>query len=139
METHYLLCTNRCQYIASLAYPQRKPSWSGQRWMAPSYYYGINLYPCSSDLVFKRRRYPSHTDICRAIDTFSVLAEQILSMTGSSSRIIYKPLPADDPVQRQADTTRAETLLHWKPKVSLEEGLSKTIAYFRDLLDEEVC
>jgi len=69
----------------------------------------------------------------------SVLAEQILSMTGSSSKIVYQPLPADDPVQRQPDMTRAETLLHWKPKVSLEEGLSKTIAYFRELLDEEVC
>jgi nucleoside-diphosphate-sugar epimerase len=53
--------------------------------------------------------------------------------------MIYKPLPADDPVQRQPDMTRAETLLHWKPKVSLEEGLSETIAYFRELLDEEVC
>jgi UDP-glucuronate decarboxylase len=67
----------------------------------------------------------------------SVLAEQILSMTGASSKIIYKPLPADDPVQRQPDMTRAETLLHWRPKVSLEEGLSKTIAYFRELLDDQ--
>jgi UDP-glucuronate decarboxylase len=54
-------------------------------------------------------------------------------MTGSSSKIIYKPLPADDPVQRQPDTTRAETLLHWKPKVSLEEGLSKTMTTARGI------
>ncbi len=65
------------------------------------------------------------------------LAEQILSMTGSSSRIIYKPLPADDPVQRRPDITRANTLLSWKPEVSLEDGLSKTIAYFRKLLDDD--
>jgi UDP-glucuronate decarboxylase len=62
------------------------------------------------------------------------LAERVLSMTGSSSRIIYKSLPADDPIQRRPDITRANTYLSWKPEVALEEGLKRTIAYFSDLL-----
>ena len=65
------------------------------------------------------------------------LAEHILCLTGSSSKIIYKSLPADDPVQRRPDITKANTLLSWKPEVSLEDGLSKTIAYFRALLNDE--
>jgi nucleoside-diphosphate-sugar epimerase len=52
-------------------------------------------------------------------------------MTGSTSRIVYRPLPTDDPKIRQPDITRARTLLHWDPKVSLEQGLVKTIEYFR--------
>jgi nucleoside-diphosphate-sugar epimerase len=52
-------------------------------------------------------------------------------MTGSKSQIIYKPLPVDDPRQRRPDITRARTLLGWEPKVHLDEGLVKTIEYFR--------
>ena len=52
-------------------------------------------------------------------------------MTGSKSRLVYKPLPDDDPKVRQPDITRAKTLLQWEPKVALEEGLVKTIDYFR--------
>ena len=52
-------------------------------------------------------------------------------MTGSKSRLVHRPLPADDPKVRQPDITRARTLLHWEPKVPLEEGLVKTIEYFR--------
>jgi UDP-glucuronate decarboxylase len=66
--------------------------------------------------------------------TMRELAERVLSMTGSSSRIVYKSLPSDDPIQRRPDITRANTFLSWKPEVSLEEGLEKTIAYFSDLL-----
>jgi hypothetical protein len=54
-------------------------------------------------------------------------------LTGRGSKMLYKPLPSDDPVQRQPDMTRAETLLHWKPKVSLEEGLSKTMTTARGI------
>jgi len=67
------------------------------------------------------------------------LAELILSLTGSSSRVVYKPLPADDPIQRRPDIARAHTFLSWKPEISLEEGLGNTIAYFRELLDDEAC
>jgi dTDP-glucose 4,6-dehydratase len=63
--------------------------------------------------------------------TIKEIATTIISMTGSSSRIVYKPLPTDDPRQRRPDITRARTLLKWEPKVNLEEGLVKTIDYFR--------
>ena len=63
--------------------------------------------------------------------TIEEIARTIIRMTGAKSRIIYKPLPTDDPKVRQPDITRARTLLKWEPKVSLEEGLVKTIDYFR--------
>jgi dTDP-glucose 4,6-dehydratase len=63
--------------------------------------------------------------------TIKQIAETIIRMTGATSRIIYKPLPTDDPKQRRPDITRARTLLGWEPKVHLEEGLVKTIDYFR--------
>jgi UDP-glucuronate decarboxylase len=55
-------------------------------------------------------------------------------MTGSKSRIVEKPLPSDDPRQRQPDITLARKELGWEPKVELREGLQKTIAYFEALL-----
>lgn len=63
--------------------------------------------------------------------TILQLAESVLRLTGSKSKIIHKALPQDDPTQRQPDITRAKSLLKWKPKVSLEEGLSRTIDYFK--------
>ncbi len=63
--------------------------------------------------------------------TIEQIARTIIRMTGSKSRLVYKPLPEDDPKVRQPDITRARTLLGWEPKVALEEGLVKTIEYFR--------
>jgi dTDP-glucose 4,6-dehydratase len=63
--------------------------------------------------------------------TIEEIAKTIIRMTGAKSRIVYKPLPTDDPKVRQPDITRARTLLGWEPKVGLEEGLVKTIEYFR--------
>jgi dTDP-glucose 4,6-dehydratase len=63
--------------------------------------------------------------------TIEEIARTIITMTGSKSRIIYKPLPTDDPKQRRPDITLAQTLLKWEPKVALEQGLVETIAYFR--------
>lgn len=63
------------------------------------------------------------------------IAEKIIRMTGSSSRISHEALPEDDPVQRCPDNTLAAQKLDWAPKVGLEEGLEKTIAYFRDKLN----
>jgi dTDP-glucose 4,6-dehydratase len=63
--------------------------------------------------------------------TIEEIARTIITMTGSKSRIIYKPLPTDDPKQRRPDITLARTLLKWEPKVALEQGLVETIAYFR--------
>jgi dTDP-glucose 4,6-dehydratase len=63
--------------------------------------------------------------------TIKQIAETIIRMTGSTSRLVYEPLPEDDPKVRRPDITRARTLLGWEPKVALEDGLTKTIAYFR--------
>jgi len=66
--------------------------------------------------------------------TIKELAEKILLLTGSKSKLIYKPLPADDPLQRQPDISKAKKILNWEPKVKLDEGLKKTIAYFKSTL-----
>jgi dTDP-glucose 4,6-dehydratase len=59
------------------------------------------------------------------------MAKLIIKMTGSSSKLVFKELPVDDPKVRQPDITRARTLLGWEPKIDLEEGLLKTVAYFQ--------
>jgi dTDP-glucose 4,6-dehydratase len=64
--------------------------------------------------------------------TIEQIARLIIEMTGSTSRIVYKPLPTDDPKVRQPDITLARTLLGWEPKVPLEQGLGRTIEYFRE-------
>jgi UDP-glucuronate decarboxylase len=66
------------------------------------------------------------------------LAARVVEMTNSASPIIYEPLPADDPIQRCPDVSRARNLLGWEPKVHLREGLERTIAYFRGLIDNYV-
>jgi UDP-glucuronate decarboxylase len=58
----------------------------------------------------------------------------ILQFTGSKSRLVFMPLPADDPRQRQPDIALARSKLDWEPKVAVEDGLKETIAYFRRLL-----
>ena len=66
--------------------------------------------------------------------TMKELAEQVLDLTGSKSKLEYRPLPADDPRQRQPDITQAKEKLGWEPTVPLKEGLQKTIEYFDALL-----
>jgi UDP-glucuronate decarboxylase len=67
--------------------------------------------------------------------TIRQLAEKVVALTGVKSKLVFKPLPADDPMQRQPDITQAkEHLGDWEPQVQLEEGLKKTIAYFDQLL-----
>lgn len=66
--------------------------------------------------------------------TIRELAEKVLQMTGSSSELIFEPLPEDDPQQRQPDITRAKETLDWEPTVPLDEGLARTIAYFQEWL-----
>lgn len=63
--------------------------------------------------------------------TVKELAELVLKLTGSKSKLVMKPLPKDDPVRRQPDITLARQVLKWEPKVSIEDGLKETIAYFR--------
>jgi dTDP-glucose 4,6-dehydratase len=66
--------------------------------------------------------------------TIRQLAEKVIALTGSRSRIVSRPLPVDDPKIRQPDITRARTLLGWEPRVTLDEGLPRTLAYFKTKL-----
>jgi dTDP-glucose 4,6-dehydratase len=66
--------------------------------------------------------------------TIGALAERIIALSGSRSRVVYRPLPVDDPRVRQPDITRARTLLGWEPRVPLDEGLARTLEYFKKKL-----
>jgi dTDP-glucose 4,6-dehydratase len=66
--------------------------------------------------------------------TMGALAQKIRDLCGSSSEIVSRPLPEDDPRQRRPDLTRARQILHWEPRTSLDAGLARTIAYFREQL-----
>lgn len=70
--------------------------------------------------------------------TIREFAEEILKLTGSNQKIIFEPLPQDDPKQRQPDITKAKELLGWEPKVSRAEGLKITYEYFKNLTDKEL-
>jgi len=65
--------------------------------------------------------------------TILEFAEEILRLTGSASEIVFQPLPEDDPRRRQPNIGKARSLLGWEPRVPLEEGLSRTVDYFRSL------
>ena len=65
--------------------------------------------------------------------TIRELAEKVIELTNSSSKLVSKPLPSDDPKQRQPDISMAEKLLDWRPSIELESGLLKTIKYFDSL------
>jgi UDP-glucuronate decarboxylase len=69
--------------------------------------------------------------------TIRQLAELVIEITGAASKIVHRPLPLDDPKQRQPDISKAQELLGWRPTVPLREGLSKTIAYFEQLLRKD--
>ena len=68
--------------------------------------------------------------------TMLELAETVLRLTGSTSGMVFRPLPQDDPAQRQPDITKARSALAWEPKVGLEDGLKETIAYFKTLVTQ---
>jgi len=65
--------------------------------------------------------------------TIKEFAEEIIKLTGSGTKVIYKPLPTDDPKQRKPDITRAKSILGWEPKVDRAEGLKITYDYFKSL------
>ena len=69
--------------------------------------------------------------------TLKDFAEEVLKLTGSSVKIIYKELPVDDPKQRKPDISKAKSILGWEPKVERAEGLAKTYEYFKSLPKEE--
>jgi dTDP-glucose 4,6-dehydratase len=70
--------------------------------------------------------------------TISEFAEEIIKLTGTDQKVIYKDLPQDDPKQRQPNIEKAKDLLGWSPKVSREEGLKVTYDYFRSLSKEKL-
>ncbi len=70
--------------------------------------------------------------------TIGQFAEEIIKLTNTTQKVIYKPLPVDDPMQRQPDITKARTLLGWEPKVDREKGVRITYEFFKSLPDEEL-
>jgi len=66
--------------------------------------------------------------------TMIELAERVIALTGSKSKLVFKPLPEDDPRQRCPDIALAKSALNWEPKVALDDGLARTVAYFRNLV-----
>jgi len=88
-------------------------------------------------LLFSDYAYPVNIGNPSEI-TIAQFAEEIIKLTGTNQKVIYKPLPQDDPKQRQPDITRARQLLNWEPKISREEGLKLTYDYFRSLPQEEL-
>ena len=78
---------------------------------------------------------PQPTNIGNPVEfTMRQLADLVIELTGSKSPIVTRPLPSDDPKQRQPDITKARTQLGWEPKIQLREGLTRTIEYFRPLI-----
>ena len=65
--------------------------------------------------------------------TIKELAELVIKLTKSNSKIVYKKLPKDDPIQRKPNITKAKEMFSWKPKIDLEHGLLKTIQYFKEI------
>jgi UDP-glucuronate decarboxylase len=65
------------------------------------------------------------------------LAERVVQLTGSRSKVVHGEKPQDDPLQRQPDIAQAKAVLSWEPRINLVEGLKKTIPYFEDLLKKQ--
>jgi len=84
-------------------------------------------------LLLSNEAYPVNVGNPREM-TILEFAEIILELTGSRGALIHKPLPEDDPKQRRPDITKAKRILGWEPKVTLEEGLTHTVEYFRNLV-----
>lgn len=70
--------------------------------------------------------------------TIKDFAEEIIQLTGTEQKVVYKPLPQDDPLQRRPDISKAKEILDWEPRVSREEGMKKTYEYFKSLSQEEL-
>jgi UDP-glucuronate decarboxylase len=70
--------------------------------------------------------------------TMLQLAQEVIALTGSSAKIVHRPLPVDDPRQRCPDISQAQEVLAWAPQIQLRDGLVKTIAYFEQLLRSDV-
>ena len=67
--------------------------------------------------------------------SISELAEKVVALVGTDSKVVYEPLPADDPMQRKPDISQAKALLGWQPTIPLDDGLPRTVEYFRTIID----
>ena len=82
--------------------------------------------------------YSSPVNIGNPVEiTIKQFAEEIIALTGTNQKIVYNPLPVDDPKQRQPDITKAREILGWEPKVNREEGLQITYDYFKKVLNKK--
>ncbi len=88
-------------------------------------------------LLFSNYTYPVNIGNPDEI-TIKEFAEEIIKLTGTKQKVVFKPLPEDDPTQRKPDTTRAKEILDWEPKVARKEGLEITFMYFKSLPEEEL-
>jgi dTDP-glucose 4,6-dehydratase len=102
----------------------------GEGQQTRSFCYVTDLVDGIYRLLFSEQHLPVNIGNPSEI-TIKQFADEILRLTGSKSPIIYKPLPPDDPKQRRPDITLARTLLGWEPKIGREEGLARTLEYFR--------
>jgi len=88
-------------------------------------------------LLFSDYIYPVNVGNPNEI-TIKDFAEEIIKLTGTEQKVIYKPLPVNDPLQRQPDITRAKEILDWQPQIDRSEGMKRTLAYFKSLSKEEL-
>ncbi|MBM3429976.1 MAG: SDR family NAD-dependent epimerase/dehydratase, partial [Bacteroidetes bacterium] len=70
--------------------------------------------------------------------TIGEFAEEIIKLTGTKQKVVYKDLPTDDPKQRRPDISKARAILNWEPKIDRAEGLKRTYAFFKTLTQEEL-
>jgi UDP-glucuronate decarboxylase len=102
-----------------------------------SFCYVDDLIEAMVQMMDSERDFTGPVNIGNPVEhTMLELAEKVIALVGGRSKLIYKPLPADDPRQRQPDIRLAGSKLGWQPKVALEDGLKETIGYFRQLLQE---
>src|SRR5690554_3318392 len=102
-----------------------------------SFCYVTDLIDGIYKLLFSDYSYPVNIGNPHEI-TIKDFAEEIIKLTGTNQKIIYKELPKDDPLQRQPDISLAKKLLNWEPKVGREEGMHKTFNYFKELTEDEL-
>lgn len=102
-----------------------------------SFCYVSDLIECMVRFMDSREDFTGPMNMGNPVEfTIGELAQKVVALSGSKSEIIHLPLPADDPVRRRPDIALARKELDWEPKVPLEEGLKKTIAYFEDVIRE---
>jgi UDP-glucuronate decarboxylase len=107
----------------------------GDGWQSRSFCYVDDLIDGMIRLMNSRDGFTGPVNIGNPIEfTMLELAEKIIQLTASPSKIIFKPLPDDDPLQRQPIIDIAKKELDWQPAIELEEGLKKTIAYFKGVI-----